>query len=79
MSAQTQYVIVYAILAVIIVGVVISLLRKHPEEQGPCAGCGLARGCRKKELYDSKHQRPASCGDCPQTDNCEKKNMSNKC
>lgn len=72
-SQQIQYIIVYIILAVIIGWVLYTLLRKKPEHKNNCHGCSLSASCRKKKMFEERNERPTSCGDCPETENCDKK------
>lgn len=79
MSAKTQYIIVFIILAAIVIWLVYSLVRKRPGADVRCAGCSLAETCKKKKMIDTTEQKPESCIDCPSTDECTKKNTFMSC
>lgn len=63
MSVQTQYIILFVILAAVIVWIIYRLVRPKSDDTCSCDGCSIAGTCKKTGLLDKGNRKQGSCKD----------------
>lgn len=63
MSVQTQYIILFVILAAVIGWIIYRLVRPKSDDTCSCDGCSIAGTCKKAGLLDKGKRKQRSCND----------------